>query len=277
VSPPDDALADLLRDGWDELRHAYIEPVAAGMSEAAVYRVIQDRQPPRYLKIGRHDAAAALRDEIARTQWLALHGVRVPAVRRIDDQADRVVLLSQALPGVPADDSPLPVAALIDAIASAFAALHALPTADCPFDETLATRLARAKRAVEADEVDARHFADHNAGMAPAALLTRLVQSQPSEDLVVIHGDATLGNVLVDCNDHGGIDIGLVDCGLVDCGFVDCGNAGRGDRYVDLAIIADDIENCFGAEAAARFQQAYSRNAWDRAKAAYFLDLYELF
>lgn len=266
MTPTDDALADLLRDGWDELRHAIVAPVATGMSNAVVYRVTQDRHPPRYLKIARHDAASALREEIARTQWLASQKIPVPAIQRVDDRGDRVVLLSQALPGAPADVCRLPHSILIDAIAKALAALHALPTADCPFDETLATRLARAKRAVAAGEIDPGHFADRNAGIDPADLLARLVRTRPVEDLVIVHGDATLSNLIVDSGDDG-----------VAIGFVDCGNAGRGDRYLDLAIIANDIDEHFGPAAAARFTTAYHGPAWDDAKAKYFLDLYELF
>jgi aminoglycoside 3'-phosphotransferase-2 len=264
VQPPKDKkLARLLRDGWDDLRHAHIEPVGGGLSDASVHRVSQDQQPLRYLKIACNDDAALLRDEIVRTQWLARHGVCVPAIRRVEDRSRQVVLLSDALPGKPAETCALPVPQLLDALAAALAALHALPTADCPFDETLSRRLARATAAVNAGDVDPGEFADRNAATSPAALLARMVATQPAEDLVVVHGDATLSNLIVD------------DDGRV--GFVDCGNAGRGDRYIDLAVLADDIRENFGPAAAARFAKAYGSQPWDRAKAAYFLDLYELF
>ena len=204
-----------------------------------------------------------LRDEIARTEWLADHGVRVPAIQRIDDQADQVVLLSSALPGAPAETRPLPVPRLVDALAAALTALHALPTADCPFDETLSRRLARATVVVGAGDVDPAEFADRNIGTSPAALLARLVATQPPEDVVVVHGDATLSNLIVDKDGR--------------VGFVDCGNTGRGDRYADLAVLADDIGENFGSAAATRFAEAYRPQPWDGAKAAYFLDLYELF
>jgi aminoglycoside 3'-phosphotransferase-2 len=256
----------LFRDGWSELHAARIEPVLSGFSDASVYRVTQDRQPLRYLKLARNDAAALLRDEIARSQWLAALHVPVPVIRRIDDRADRVVLLSDALPGLPADDCPLPVERLVDALAASLAALHALPVADCPFDETLTRRLSRATAAVAAGDVDPGEFATRNIGADPAVLLARLATKQPEEDLVVVHGDATLSNMIVD--DKGNV------------GFVDCGNAGRGDRYIDLAVVADGFREQFAQAAATRFAKAYGRptNAiWDAAKARYFLDLYELF
>ncbi|MBI1202802.1 MAG: APH(3') family aminoglycoside O-phosphotransferase [Rhodopseudomonas sp.] len=268
MTATDDAiLTRLLRQGWAGLREPRIEPVAAGMSDASVYRVHQDGQPLNYLKIAHADAAALLRDEIARTQWLAAHGVPVPALLRIDDSADSVVVLSRALRGLPATTGRRPLPELIDAIAAGLAALHAVPTFDCPFDETLAIRLGRARRAIDAGDVDARHFADRNADVDPNDLIARLIKTQPPQDLVVIHGDATLSNILI--NDCGGI------------GFVDCGNAGRGDRYIDLAVTANDIDEHFGSEAVARFAKAYTERSgghlWDQTKADYYLDLYELF
>jgi aminoglycoside phosphotransferase len=259
----DEALVHLLRDGWEDLRQARIEPVVGGLSDASVFRVTQNHQPLRYLKIARNDAAALLREEIARMQWLATHGVRVPAIQRFDDRTGQVILLSSALPGAPAKASPLPVPKLIDTLAAGLTALHSIPTADCLFDETLAQRLSRAATAVNTGEVDPSQFATRNYGISPGALLARLLATQPAEDLVVVHGDTTLSNLIV--NEDGGV------------GFVDCGNAGCGDRYIDLAVIADDIHEHFGSVAAARFAQAYSPQAWDSAKAAYFLDLYELF
>jgi aminoglycoside 3'-phosphotransferase-2 len=130
----------------------------------------------------------------------------------------------------------------------------------------LANRLSRAAAAVAAGEVDRCAFADRNNDVDPAHLLARLAQTQPEEDVVVVHGDATLSNMIVDNNG--------------DIGFVDCGNAGRGDRYIDLAVLSDYIREQFGQEAAIRFARAYREHTsapWDAAKAGYFLDLYELF
>ena len=79
----------------------------------------------------------------------------------------------------------------------------------------------------------------------------------------MVHGDATLSNIFV--GGDGSI------------GFIDCGNAGRGDRYVDLAVLMADIGDTLGPQAAARFAQKYGAPGWDEAKARYFADLYELF
>jgi aminoglycoside phosphotransferase len=169
----------------------------------------------------------------------------------------------EAVPGVPANEGPLAATDLVAVLARAFAQLHALPIAECPFDESVAVRLSRAAAAVAAGEVDPDAFDPRNHGTEPADLLARLVVSRPAESMVVVHGDATLSNILVDSG------------GTV--GFVDCGNAGRGDRYTDLAVLRADIWDHYGAEAAQRFNESYSAEAWDEGKAAFFSDLYEFF
>lgn len=195
--------------------------------------------------------------------WLAHCHVRVPQILRVEDKAAHIFLLTEAVPGFPADESPLATADLVTAIARALARLHALPVAECPFDESIATRLSRASAAIASGEVDPDAFDPRNQGTDPADLLARLARNRPAEDLVVVHGDATLSNVIVDSD------------GTV--GFVDCGNAGRADRYTDLAVIYADISDHYGAEAARRFSRIYGHAGWDEAKARFFSDLYELF
>ena len=169
-----------------------------------------------------------------------------------------------AIAGVPADVTPLPTPRLAEALAKALAALHALSPGACPFDETVATRLKRAETAVTAGDVDPADFEPRNRGVAPSELLRRLqAECPPDGDIVVLHGDATLGNIIVD------------DGGSV--GFIDCGNAGRGARYTDLALLHAGIVEHRGAEAGRQFLIAYGAERLDPVKARYFLDLYELF
>ncbi len=240
-----------------------LEPVTTGMSGAAVFRATQQGHAPRYMKVGFDAAAGDMREEIARTQWLAGRGIAVPSVLRVEDRGDSVAVLMAALAGVPADISRLATPRLIAALAQAVKALHALPAADCPFDETLDARLARAQAAVDAGAIDPAEFEPHNRNTAPAEMLRRLRAVPPHEDVVVLHGDLTLGNIIVD------------ESGA--CGFIDCGNAGRGDRYTDLALLHADIVAHRGPRAGAGFLAACGVKHWDAAKAQYFLDLYELF
>ena len=150
------------------------------------------------------------------------------------------------------------------AIARALAHLHALTVMTCPFDETLKVRLARAHALVRSGEIDPTHFDQRNFGVTPEGLYARLEAGAPAyEDCVVTHGDATLSNLILG---HDG-----------EIGFLDCGNCGRADRYVDLALVVGELEERFGAEARSTFTHAYGNLSWDRRKAEFYLDLYELF
>lgn len=257
-----EALALLRADGDAALSDVRLERVTSGMSGARVYRVVQPGRLVRYVKIGRDEAAAPLREEAARTAWLASQGIAVPSILRVSNQPGSYAILMHALPGTPADISVLPVPRLAVALGKALAALHALRPQDCPFDETLGVRLPRAAKAVAAGEIDGADFEAHNRGIAPEALLARLSAPQHTEDVVVVHGDATLSNLMIDTEGN--------------VGFIDCGNAGRGDRYLDLAVLAADIAGQHGAEAATAFTRNYGV-IWDATKARYYLDLYELF
>ena len=262
MSNDHEALARDLLAKEDGGAHARLEPVTIGMSEAAVFRV--GGGAPRYVKTATGPAALALRDEIARTRWLSEHSMPVAAILRVEDRNAGVAMLMAALPGQPADLSTMPTPRLVGALAKALAALHALPAAACPFDETIGTRLARAERAVAAGEADPAEFDERNRGIAPADLLRRLRAEQPrDEDIVVLHGDLTLGNIIID------------DDGTV--GFIDCGNAGRGERTTDLALLHADIVEHRGRAAGAHFLDAYGATEFDAARARFFLDLYELF
>lgn len=251
-----------LDDGADAAA-AVLEPVTGGMSGAAVFRATRQGRPPRYLKIACDDAASALRAEIARTAWLGERGVAVAKILHVLDRGHCAGMLAAAMAGVPADISPLPTPRLVAALAKAMAALHALPPGLCPFDETLAIRLGRAQRAVANGDIDAADFEPRNRAIGPAILLRRLTAAPPRENIVVVHGDATLSNIMID------------DDGTA--GFIDCGNSGRADRYVDLAVLCADIQVHRGAAAAAQFMQAYGLSVYDAAKARYYSDLYEFF
>ena len=240
-----------------------LERIATGMSDAAVFRATRNGHAPHYVKVAADAAASALREEIERIRWLAARGIAVPRVLRVEDRGDSVAVLMAAIAGQPADISRISTPLLIAALAKAVAALHALPPAGCPFDETLQLRFARAQAAVEAGDIDKAEFEPRNRDVVPADLLRRLRATQPREDIVVVHGDLTLGNIIID------------DSGAT--GFIDCGNAGRGDRYLDLALLHADIVAHRGQAAGAQFLAAYGGAPFDAAKARYFLDLYELF
>ena len=237
-------------------------PVEAGMSDAAVFRIGASR--PRYLKIAERDAADALRQEIARTGWLGRQGVQVPRLLRTLESADVAAMLTAELPGVAVADCERPIPEIVDIIARGFAGLHAVPAAGCPFDESVAARLARARVLIARGDVDPAHFEWRNRQLTPQQLYDRIAPRAPAAGTaVVVHGDATFDNMRVDA------------AGTL--GLLDCGHAGRGDRYVDLERIASEIAEHFGARWLAAFRRGYGIATWDDDRAGFFADLYELF
>jgi aminoglycoside 3'-phosphotransferase II len=255
----------LLPPGWqDALAGLEAAQVQEGMGGTAVFRLQDPAGECRYLKLARGPEAEPLAQEIARTEWLSQHHLRVPEFLRQICTENVTAVLMTAVAGRHLAPGTSDVPAAASTIGRGLARLHAVPAAGCPFDETIRTRMQRAQDAIDRNLIDASQFDSRNAGVSPAALYERLARTMPArDDLVVVHGDATLANLMI------GPDREL--------GFIDCGNAGRSDRYVDLALVEAELRTGFGPEAARSFAAAYGVSAWDEQKAAFFRDLYELF
>jgi len=172
-----------------------------------------------------------------------------------------------SIDGQPVEDSPGSPVDIVNAVAKGIAHLHALPVSSCPYSEDVSIRLARARADIARGRINSRDFHQRNQGLSAQDLLGYLQRCVPNltEDIVVVHGDATFSNILV--NSAGQI------------GFVDCGHCGKADRYVDLALVLAEIEDRFGEQWVGAFLTAYglSPPLWDIFKARFFSDLYELF
>jgi aminoglycoside phosphotransferase len=260
-----------VRTGRDALRRRFAEhdwqPVTHGESGAEVWQLIGS--PELYLKVG--DVSG----EVDRLAWLAEHGLPVPEIVDAGDWCDPDAtgwLLTRAVPGRPASDPWPPaqrdgvVAALVDVAAR----LHALPVTECPFARDLAVTVpcahaAAAENAIDLDDLDAERR-----GWTAARLVAELDATVPAdEDLVVCHGDFCLPNVILEPRT------------LRVNGLVDAGRLGVADRWADLALItrslADERNDQFGAERAARFLTAYGVREPDAAKLAFYRLLDEFF
>jgi aminoglycoside phosphotransferase len=246
------------------LRRRRLTPVSTGMSGAGLWRIeAGEGEDAQWLKLGTGEIfAGELRAEAERTLWLGAQNICVPRIFRAFDRDAFAAVLMSDLPGTSGEEAAV---RHIPALARAFRQLHSLPVDPCPFDETLNVRLERARRSVEAGGIDPEKFFARNARLTPAQLYARLEQQRPPgpEDLVVVHGDAWLSNVII------GRDGNI--------GFVDCGRSGRGDRYVDLAVLYDSFAELFGEDAARTFMREYGIREPDRGKLQFFRDLYELF
>jgi aminoglycoside 3'-phosphotransferase II len=258
-----DPLSLLPPDWRSELHGSDIRPVHEGMGGAKLLHVRHTTLGDLYLKICCAPDLSELRSEIERTRWLAGRGVTVPVLLRVFDDGQVGVAMMTALPGTHPGHGQQPIGDVIRALARGLLELHSLPVLDCPFEETVAARLARAREMIERKLIDAEQFADRNRRLAPKTIYDRLLQCTPAtEDLVVVHGDARFDNLLVDAGGK--------------IGFIDCGHAGRGDRYLDLEAVAADIGEHFGPEWIEAFAVHYGLKL-DPAKLRFFSDLYELF
>jgi aminoglycoside 3'-phosphotransferase II len=234
------------------------------MSEAQLFRLRGPSPDELFLKIAPSGGLADFHGEAERTRWLFNKGVRVPNILEFFDDGERGAALMTALPGCHPHEVRRPATDVIVHLARGLRLLHQSAVTDCPFDETVAVRLARARETIEAGGVDAEHFAERNRGRSPRAIYEQLVANiPPAEDIVLVHGDAKFDNLLID---HEG-----------NVGFIDCGHSGRGDRYLDLEALIGDIDEHFGASWIETFALAYGEVELDAAKLRFFSDLYELF
>ncbi len=220
----------------------HIEPILLGRSGAAVYRLVAPRRATRFLKLGPAETLVA---EAERLHWLAGR-LPVPEVHQFIQTATHDYLLLAAIPGVDASNrshaADLP--AMIRGLAAGLRLLHALPIDDCPFDETLPSKLARARQRAAAGLINLADFDKERQEKSAAELLADVIANAPAqEDLVFTHGDYCLPNILL----HGDQL----------CGFIDLGRAGVGDRYQDLALAARSLAYNFGAEWVPHFFAAY--------------------
>ena len=217
-----------------------------------------------FLKIGLgRRCAEAVWEELERTGWLRTQGVHVAPILSSATDCELAAILFAALDGQALDCANLPAAIVVRALALAFSRLHSIPVERCPFDEGIQTRLERAEDAIAAGEIDRSQFDPRNSEKTPEDLFAEILSDVPRERLVVVHGDATFSNIVLDAQQR--------------IGFLDCGSCGKADAYTDLALLASEIEERYGKEWLDRFCSAYGLSEWDPRRAKFYLDLYELF
>ena len=114
--------------------------------------------------------------------------------------------------------------------------LWAVDIRDCPADQRLSRKLARAGERLEEGLVDAEDTEPDTLTRFASmqALYRHLTQSRPPEDAVFSHGDYCLPNV-------------FFDGGKVS-GFVDLGRSGVADRWQDVALCVRSLAYNFGTD-----------------------------
>lgn len=238
-----------------------------GESSAAVYRLHgRADAPDLYLKHGKAAVANDIADEAARLQWLA-GLVPVPTVRHFFQTPDEAWLLMTAMPGQTAyqrlEAQPDAQPAIVDALAAFLRRLHAIPANTCPFDSSHLSRLALARARIDARLVDIDDFDDERQGWSAEQVWEAMTDLLPfAPDPVVTHGDYSLDNIVL----HDGEVVGCIDVG----------RAGVADRYQDLAIVWNCLDE-FGPALRERFLRHYGVAEVDQRKLQFHLMLDELF
>ncbi|MEL4358433.1 MULTISPECIES: aminoglycoside 3'-phosphotransferase [unclassified Luteococcus] len=175
--------------------------------------------------------------EAARLEW-AKRWLPVPTVLAYTSTDEESLLATAALPGETAV-SPRNVArpeVVVPALGRALRRFHdALPVTECPFNWSVAQRL--------------------------AALGDRRLVQIPAADRVVCHGDACNPNFLLD-------EAG--EC----CGYVDLGQLGVADRHADLAPAILSLGWNFGEGWAEAFLSGYGLPV-DEERLAFYTWLWE--
>lgn len=243
-------------------------PAAQGESGARLTQLVAFDRPTLFLKSGTTSVADDIAAEYVRLRWLQ---GRIPCPRIVayTSDATQAVLVTSALPGLPAYDylmaHPVDVVSVVQAIVALLRRLHAIPVCDCPFDATLSVRVSAARRNVIAGLVDEQDFGALHHGMSAAEVLRALERDMAAGlalERVVTHGDFSLGNVLV----HDGQVTGVIDVGRV----------GVADPYQDLAILHDNLAE-FGTHAQQALWRSYGIECPDEARLVAHLRLDELF
>ncbi|MEW9524851.1 APH(3')-I family aminoglycoside O-phosphotransferase [Agrobacterium radiobacter] len=238
-----------------------------GESGAAVYRLHgKPGAPDLFLKHGRGAAADDLTEEMVRLRWLAKH-MPVPAVTHFVITPDEAWLITTALPGETAyqalKERPEDSMAVVDALADFLQRLHEIPLHDCPFNSDHAYRLDLARKRIDSGLVEEDDFDAEREGWTAEQVWRALHELLPFEsDPVVTHGDFSLDNLL------------MVDGKVVGC--IDTGRVGIADRYQDVAIVWNCLQE-FTGDLQGRFLAQYGVPSPDRARLQFHLMLDELF
>lgn len=238
-----------------------------GESDANVYRFNgAPGRPELFLKHAIGDAADELAGEMVRLRWLKAY-LPVPEIVYFVRDENEAWLLTRALEGSSAGEvlrsEPARREETIDALAACMLRIHAIPADECPFNSQLALRLHEARRRIDAGLVDTDDFDDERQGWTPQQVWNAIREYMPlNAEMVVTHGDFSLDNLL--------IRDGKVS------GCIDVGRLGVADRYQDLAIIWNCLQD-FGPELQTRFFQQYGLAHIDQSRLNLHLLLDEFF
>ncbi|HHM3121468.1 TPA: aminoglycoside 3'-phosphotransferase [Staphylococcus aureus] len=143
--------------------------------------------------------------------------------------------------------------------------LHSIDISDCPYTNSLDSRLAELDYLLNNDlaDVDCENWEEDTPFKDPRELYDFLKTEKPEEELVFSHGDLGDSNI-------------FVKDGKVS-GFIDLGRSGRADKWYDIAFCVRSIREDIGEEQYVElfFDLLGIKPDWEKIK--YYILLDELF
>jgi len=239
--------------------------VKVGKSSASTFYLKRPGSPTYYLKTADKSPRRDLLDEYNVLKWL-IEKLPVPNVYHFEEDDKYDYLLLSEIPGANAANitDSFHKTELVKLLAQGLRMIHETPVEDCPFDRTLEVQMEFARFNVEHDLVNEGDFDKIRRGISAEELYEELVLRKPDEeDLVFIHGDYCLPNII--------INQGQVS------GFVDLHRAGISDRYKDLAIAVRSIKSNIGYNYESVFFNEYGISKPKAEKVEYYQLLDEFF
>lgn len=261
------AIKELMQQLPENLKHMVgnSEPTqnTLGCSDSVV---LYFKELGSYLKIAPYNELEPLEYEVAVLRWL--HGkLPVPRVHYYEKFQGKEYLLMSEIEGLdcsnPAHHSDME--GLVRNLALGLRQIHSLDITDCPFDQTLETKLEKARLNVERGLVDEDDLQPEYQGKTASELYKMLLDRiPPREDLVFTHGDYCLPNII------------LKDTKV--SGFIDLGRAGVADRYQDLALAVRSLKyNLQSDKLVDLFFEIYGIEDVDQSKVDFYILLDEFF
>lgn len=235
-----------------------------GHSSATVY-FLEGTNQNMYLKIQPVNSPESLATEKDILVWLE-GKLPVPKVIQYENNDEHEFLLMTEVKGKMVADPEMEtdLSFRMKLLGKALREFHSIDIKDCPFQQTLNIKIAKAEERVQKGLVDEDDFDEIRNGKKATEIYEELISKRPkSEDLVFCHGDYCLPNIIFDNNQLSG--------------FIDLGRAGVSDRYQDIALAIRSIKYNFGEAYVGDFLQAYGLREIDESKVFYYQLLDEFF
>lgn len=211
-----------------------IEENTVGCEDGNVYKITDKDGSAYYLKVKDETInGLSLYSEYQKTLWLK-ERIKVPAPVEYSKYNNKEFFLMEEAKGKMSFEIDYfnNHEEVITVLAKNLLELHSLNIGDCPFDQTLKSKLEQAKYNVENNLVDESDFDDENIGKTAKELYKELLENIPdNEDVVMAHGDYCMPNIIIDSN--------------LSASLIDVGRIGLADKYQDISLILISIEYNF--------------------------------